>query len=74
MHVWFTIRTHRHEESEPNGTPSQLINVDDLFEVVIQLVPLGKNIQIKAFKGPGSSGDEPDLILDPATMLIQDPI
>lgn len=74
MQVWFAIRTHRHEEPDPNGTPSQLVNIDDLFEVVIQLVPVGKNIQIKAFKGPGSSGDQPDLMLDPATMLIQDQI
>ena len=74
MQVWFAIRTHRHEEPGPNGTPSQLMNVDDLFEVVIQLVPVGKNIQIRAFKGPGSTGDQPDLMLDPSTMLIQDPI
>jgi hypothetical protein len=72
MQAWFTIRTHRHEEPGPNGTPSQLIQVADLFEVVIQLVPVGKHIQIKAFKGPGSAGDQPDLMLDPATMLIQD--
>jgi hypothetical protein len=74
MQVWFTIRTHRHEDPGPNGTPTQLMNVADLFEVVIQLVPVGKNIQIKAFKGPGSSGDQPDLMIDPATMLIQDQI
>ena len=72
MHVWFTARTHRHEEPGPNGTPMQLIAVTDLFEVAIQLVPVGKQIQIKAFKGPGSRGDQPDLMLDPATMLIQD--
>jgi hypothetical protein len=72
MHVWFTIRTHRHEEPGPNGTPAQLIQIADLFEVAIQLVPVGKQIQIKAFKGPGSGGDQPDLMLDPATMLIQD--
>lgn len=72
MQVWFTIRTHRHEEPGPHGTPSQLIRVADLFEVVIQLVPVGKHIQIKAFKGPGSAGDQPELMLDPATMLIQD--
>ena len=73
MHAWFTIRTHRHEEPGPNGTPSQLMQVADLFEVAIQLVPVGKQIQIKAFKGPGSGGDQPDLMLDPATMLIVDP-
>jgi len=72
MHVWFTVRTHRHEEPGPNGTPTQLIPVADLFEVAIQLVPVGKQIQIKAFKVPGSRGDQPDLMLDPATMLIQD--
>jgi hypothetical protein len=72
MHVWFTVRTHRHEELGPDGTPAQLIQVADLFEVAIQLVPVGKQIQIKAFKGPGSLGDQPDLMLDPATMLIQD--
>ena len=74
MQVWFAIRTHRHEEPGPNGMPSQLMNVEDLFEVVIQLVPVGKNIQIRASKGPGSGGDQPDLMLDPATMLIQDQI
>ena len=73
MHAWFTIRTHRHEAPGPNGVPSQLMHVADLFEVVIQLVPVGKQIQIKAFKGPGSTADQPELMLDPATMLIQDP-
>ena len=71
MQVWFTIRTHRHQEPGPDGTPAQLMHVADLFDVVIQLVPVGKHIQIKAFKGP-DAGDRPDLMLDPATMLIQD--
>jgi hypothetical protein len=72
MHVWFTVRTHRHEEPDPSGIPAQLIPIDDLFEVAIQLVPVGKQIQIKALKGPGSQGDQADLMLDPATMLIKD--
>jgi hypothetical protein len=74
MHVWFTIRTHRHEDPDPNGTPLQFIPVADLFEVAIHLVPVGKQILIKALKGAGPSGDQPDLILDPATMLIKDQI
>ena len=72
MHVWFTIRTHRHEDPDPNGTPLQFIPVADLFEVAIHLVPVGKQILIKALKGAGPYGDQPDLILDPATMLIKD--
>ncbi|MGD9181842.1 MAG: cytoplasmic protein [Desulfobacterales bacterium] len=74
MHVWFTIRTHRHEDPDPNGTPLQFIPVADLFEVAILLVPVGKQIQIKALKGARSEGDQADLMLDPATMLIQDQI
>ena len=72
MYVWFTIRTHRHEDPDPNGTPLQFIPVADLFEVAIHLVPVGKQILIKALKGAGSYGDQPDLMLDPATMLIKD--
>lgn len=70
MRVWFSVRTHRHEEPGPNGLPIQLIPVAELFEVAIELVPQGKQIQIKAFKGPGSEADFPDLLLDPATMLV----
>ena len=72
MHVWFTVRTHRHEEPDSSGIPTQLTPVADLFEVAIQLVPVGKQIQIKALQGPGSQKDQADLMLDPATMLIQD--
>jgi hypothetical protein len=72
MHVWFTVRTHRHEEPGPEKTSSPLTPVADLFEVAIQLVPMGKRIQIMAIKGPGSRRDQPDLMLDPATLLIAD--
>jgi len=72
MRAWFSVRTHRHEESGQDEIPIQLSEVAELFEVAIQLVPKGKQIQIKAFKGPGSETDFPDLILDPATMLITD--
>jgi len=72
IRVWFSVRTHRHEEPGSNGLPIQLSQVAKLFEVAIQLMPQGKQIQIKAFKGPGSEADFPDLLLDPATMLITD--
>ena len=72
IRVWFSVRTHRHEEPGLNGLPIQLSQVAELFEVAIQLVPKGKQTQIKAFKGPGSEADFPDLLLDPTTMLITD--
>jgi hypothetical protein len=72
MYVWFAVQTHRHEEPGPKGTPSQLIQVSDLFEVALQLVPVGKQIQIRAAKGPGSGKDQTALMMDPSTMLIVD--
>jgi hypothetical protein len=71
LHAWFTVRTHRHEEPGPGGIPVQLQQVDDLFEVAIQLVPEGKKVRVKTLKGIGASCEPPDLVLDPATMLIQ---
>lgn len=74
MHVWFTVRTHRHEEPEPDGMPAQLVNVADLFEVAIQLQPEGKEIHVKALKGESANSGHPALLLDPATMLIKDSV
>jgi len=71
MHAWFTIRTHRHEEPGPDGRPLQLEQLSDLFEVALQLLPVGKEIHVKAVKGGESFADNLDLRLDPSTMLIK---
>jgi hypothetical protein len=71
MQAWFTVRTHRDEKPNQDGTPIQLNPVADVFEVAILLVPAGKQIQVKALKGPGAAADHPDIVLDPATMLIK---
>lgn len=71
MHAWFTVRTHRHETATQDGIPRQLIQVADLFEVALHLVPDGKEVHVKALKIPGVASDQPDLVLDPATMLIK---
>ncbi len=73
MHVWFTVRTHRHEDLGPDRIPAPLLNVADLFEVAFQLRPEEKEIHVKALKGgPSDSADHPPLLLDPSTMLIKD--
>lgn len=69
-HVWFTVRTHRHEAVETTGFPRQISAIADLFDVILQLQPEGKDIHIKALKGPGMDNGSPELFLDPATMLI----
>lgn len=70
MHAWFTVRTHRHEEPEAGGTPPSFAHVSDLFEIAIQLLPVGKEIHVKALKGGDTFSKHLDLRLDPATMLL----
>jgi hypothetical protein len=72
LHVWFAVKTHRHEKSEPVGMPSQLSDVSDLFDIIIQLQPEGKKIHVITLKGEPQGSDRPALFLDPATMLLKD--
>ena len=71
MPAWFTVRTHRHEDPGPDGIPMQLSQLSDLFEIAIQLLPVGKEIHVKAAKGAESFSEQLDLRLDPSTMLIK---
>jgi hypothetical protein len=71
LHVWLTIKTHRHDKSDPNGMPAPLLDVVDLFDLVIQLQPEGKEIHVKTLKGTGVDSDQPVLLLDPSTMLLK---
>ena len=70
VHVWFTLRTHRHCIPEPGRMAPPLSLFQDLFDVVLQLTPEGKEICVKCLKG-GPSGSSKRLLLDPSTMLIQ---
>ena len=69
--IWFSVRTHRHEEPSPSGIPLQLAGLDDLFDIIIQLQPQGEEIHVRAIKSDGSEAESPVLKLDPSTMLIQ---
>ena len=71
MPAWFTIRTHRHDAPGPDGIPMQIAQFSDLFEIAIQLLPVGKEIHVKAVKGAESFSEHLDLRLDPSTMLIK---
>jgi hypothetical protein len=72
MHVWFTVRTHRHEKPTPEGIPAPFAELMDLFEVAVQLQPEEQEIHVQALKGGTASVDETGLLLDPSTMLIKD--
>jgi hypothetical protein len=71
MPAWFTVRTHRHEDPGPGGIPMRLSQVSNLFKIAIQLLPVGKEIHVKAVKGAESFLEHLDLRLDPSTMLIK---
>jgi hypothetical protein len=72
VHVWFTVRTHRHETPEINGVPQAIVDVSDLFDVILQLQPEDKEIRVRAIKGGPARPDAPRLLLDPSTLLIKD--
>jgi len=72
LQVWFTTRTHRHEEPAPDGIPVPLKPVYDLFDVVLQLQPEGNEIHVRALKGGSHEEKEPSILLDPSTMLLLD--
>jgi len=74
VHVWFSVKTHRHETHGPDGMPASLLDVSDLFDIVIQLRPEGKKIHVITLKGGPPNSDRPALFLDPATMLVKDTI
>lgn len=72
MHFWFTVHTHRHEKPGSDGMPPQLKDVSDLFDLVIQLQPEGKDIHVRTLKkGESAPFDQPELVMDPSTMLLK---
>ncbi len=71
MSAWFTARTHRHEAPAPDGLPAQLVNIKDLFEVIIALQPEGSDILVRNLKG-GNGAADPSLVrMNPSSMIIQ---
>ena len=71
LHVWFTVRTHRHEDPEHSLFPVQLSNIEHLFDLVIQLRPDGKKIYMLTLKGGSVGGSDHKVMIDPSSMLIQ---
>ena len=70
MTVWFTARTHRHEAPGPDGIPSPLAPVFDLFDMVLQLHPEDNKIHVLELKGTPLKQNDLPILLDPGTMLI----
>lgn len=71
LRLWFSVKTHRHEEPDVKGIPPQLMGREDLFDIIIQLQPQGGAINVQAIKGGAPAAKSTRLKLDPSTMLIQ---
>lgn len=72
IHIWFSVRTHRHENEEGDGLPVELESVADLFDLTLHLQPQEKEIHVKVRRGSSAEDPSPPLFLDPATMLVKD--
>ena len=71
IHVWFAVRTHRRDPMETDGMPHQLSDLEQLFEIILQLQPDGSEIHIHTLKGRRGSEETAGLVLDPETLLIK---
>jgi hypothetical protein len=72
VQVWFTARIHRAETSDEIGSAQPSEKVIDLFDTAIQLDPEDNRVHVRIIKGPKTKKTPPELLLDPATMLIVD--
>jgi hypothetical protein len=72
MRIWFTVTTHRHEETGYWETAPQIKGVKDLFAMIIQLRPEGKMIQVYPVKSNRSEPDQATLLFDPAAMILKE--
>ncbi len=68
--ICFTVRTHRHEDPGPGIIPEPISGIADLFDVIVQLRPEGKKIDVVALKKASEDNNHSGLLMDPATMLL----
>ena len=71
VEVWFSALCHRHKtEINERGIPYPCNQVDDLFEIIIQLQPTQSNIVLKLLKDQqGTPKSEVEVLLDPRNFL-----
>jgi hypothetical protein len=71
--VWFSVRTHRHQSDDPVTMLKQAAgDADNLFNMIIQLLPHKDKIQVKRLPLTDEIKDRPTLLIDPSTMMIKE--
>lgn len=71
LFAWFSVKTHRHQTPDPDGTPTQLSGIEGLFEAIIQLMPEGSEIHVRSLKGGNTELQTPALDIDASTLLLK---
>jgi len=71
VHIWFTVRSHRHQSPGPDGMPVQLQPIADMFDIILRLDPQGAKVHVNTLLQSGNKLSPPSLVLDPATMLLK---
>jgi hypothetical protein len=71
LYVWFTVHTHRHDQSGSDGLPVSFSPLARFFDLVLELQPEHADVHIKLLKGAATPDAGPALLLDPSTMLIK---
>ena len=72
LQVWFSVHTHRHEDTPAGEFPPSLRSVHDLFDVALKLQPEGTDIRLQPLKGPEQVVSSlSKLALDASSMLIK---
>ena len=72
LRLWFTVPIHRHIEEGRVGMPVPLLDVEDLFEIVLLLSTEKGETHIRTLKRSVIGESSPVFVLDPSSMLIKD--
>ncbi len=69
--VWFSAVSHRHmTETNERGIPSPVSDIDDLFDIILQLLPEAGGIKLNLLKDHESYGSPlAGIRMDPGTFL-----
>jgi len=68
--IWIAVPAHREEDRDDNGMPARITEVADLFDLVWELLPDGKKIDVVPLKQAQAIADDVRLFIDPASMLL----
>ncbi|MFZ5563353.1 MAG: AAA family ATPase [Thermodesulfobacteriota bacterium] len=73
LRTWVSVPAHREEPRDGAGMPARIADVKDLFDLIWEFVPEGREegIRLKRLDPAGAKAKEgADLYLDPSSMLL----